>query len=179
MSLINRQLQMILKLNSEIIIISFSTGLWKISVILLIRCLHVVLEARENGGLSTKWPYQIMKKSLKYIYIKRFPPPKVPPPLFHTFPSLFSPVYEISYVLIITYGLSYMRLKWSISLMDVHHIPSRIPFLVLFTFYIPASYWRWYHLGGALVVVGAIMNRVVNQFRGRLFQIHSSADYKL
>ena len=82
--LINRQLQMILELNSEIIIISFSTGLWKISVILLIRCLHVVLEARENGGLSTKWPYQIMKKSLRYIYIKRFPPPKVfPAPLLH------------------------------------------------------------------------------------------------
>ena len=82
-SLINRQLQTILELNSEIIIISFSTWLWKISVILLIRCLHVVLEARENGGLSTKWPYQIMKKSLKYIYIKRFPPPKVSPPFPH------------------------------------------------------------------------------------------------
>ena len=62
--LINKQLQMILELNYEIIIISFSTGLWKISVILLIRCLHVVLEARENGGLSIKGPYEMMKRTL-------------------------------------------------------------------------------------------------------------------
>ena len=78
-------------------------------------------------------------------------------------------------------GLCYIRLEWKISLWTGNTFLSGVPFLVLslFTNFLLIK-WRYVHLDGTLLVVGVIMNRVTNQFRGRWISlIHPSADYQL